>query len=112
MGKRSPSPTASTVGAADSRPSGRLRCGCIEHRNHMTSVKCQPVRPMQRECGSAGLGDALYARLSRALKRADELVDLLAAETTLATGSPVGLQISHIRPATDRAERDAQRVCG
>ena len=44
------------------------------------------------------------------LQRADELVDLLLAEAPLPSWGAVGLQIAHIRPASDRSQRDAKRL--
>jgi hypothetical protein len=38
------------------------------------------------------------------LERLQELLDLLDAEPALSTGGPVGLEISHIGPAANRAE--------
>jgi hypothetical protein len=46
------------------------------------------------------------------LERLQELFDLLDAEPALPTGGPVGLEITHIRPATNRAERYPECVGG
>ena len=57
------------------------------------------------------LRSTLNGRVAGLLRqRAQELVDLLLAEAALAPGRAVGLEIAHVRPAADRAERDAERV--
>jgi hypothetical protein len=46
------------------------------------------------------------------LERLQELLDLLDAKPALPTGCPVGLEITHIGPAANRAERDPECVGG
>ena len=46
------------------------------------------------------------------LERLQELLDLLDAKPSLPTGGPVGLEVSHVGPAADRAERDPECVGG
>ena len=56
----------------------------------------------------------LLLLISRAplLERLQELLDLVNAEPALSTGGPVGLEISHVGPAANRAERDPECVGG
>ena len=52
---------------------------------------------------------ALQRRIgSLLLQRTQEGVDLLLAEATLSPRGPVGLQITHVRPAPDRPEGDSE----
>ena len=46
------------------------------------------------------------------LERLQELLDLLDAEPALSTGGPAGLEVSHIGPAANCAERDPECVGG
>ncbi len=46
------------------------------------------------------------------LERLQELFDLLDAKPALPTGGPVGLEITHVCPATNRAERYPECVGG
>jgi hypothetical protein len=46
------------------------------------------------------------------LERLQELFDLLDAKPPLPTGGPVGLEITHVCPATNRAERNPECVGG
>jgi len=65
---------------------------------------------------AAGLADQAVLVLLLAgaalLQRLQELLDLLDAEAALASGGPVGLEIAHVGPTTDGAERDPEGVRG
>src|ERR1700759_5538512 len=46
------------------------------------------------------------------LERLQELFDLLNAEPPLPAGGAVGLEVAHIRPTADSAERNPKRIGG
>lgn len=51
---------------------------------------------------------ALVATLRALLQRGNEFLNLPAAEAALTARGSVGIEVAHVRPATDRAERDAK----
>ena len=78
-----------------------------------TSLRRQPGRLAYRP-GQPLLTRRCWLRSADAalLERLQELLDLFNAEPALASGRPVRLEVSHVGPPTNRAERDPERIGG
>jgi hypothetical protein len=67
-------------------------------------------------CCRQQLADEAFRVLALAgatlLQRLQELLDLLNAEPTLASGRPIRLEVAHIGPPANRSEGNPERVGG
>jgi putative nucleotidyltransferase with HDIG domain len=86
----------------------------VEYR-HADTADFDTELDMERRIKEAGAGaeltrDALLARAgpTAPLERVDEVLDLLATEAPLSAGGAVRLEVAHVRPTSDGAERDAE----